>query len=140
MWWKLVEVAGGGALASKIRAVPAGEQKVLVEYVGRDALRFIEAALGPAVAGGYESPGGEQVDNRALFAALRKACDVLGVSVVEGAEVVNDVASLNGQVVDRLVLASEGAIQSLSCINGGLGAETASGRAHASRERTNAMS
>jgi glycine oxidase len=80
------------------------------KYVGRDALRHIEAALGPAVTGAYEIPGDARVDNRALFAALRKACDVLGVNVVEGAEVVNVVASPNGKVVDRLVLASGDAV------------------------------
>lgn len=75
-------------------------------YFGKTALQHVEAALGPRVVGGYEVPGDAQVNNRALFAALRKACDVLGVDVVEGVDVVRTVTSPDGKHVQRLLLSS----------------------------------
>lgn len=75
-------------------------------YIRKDALQFVEAALGPRVAGAYEIPADAQVNNRALFTALRKACDVLGVDVVEGVDVVRAVVSPDGRHVERLVLSS----------------------------------
>jgi glycine oxidase len=51
------------------------------QLTGRE-LRRLEPALGPDVRGGLSVPGDLAVDNRALLAALRAACDEAGVRVV----------------------------------------------------------
>lgn len=59
---------------------------------GRET-RAEEPALAPAVRGGILVAGDHQVDNRALLAALRKACEAAGVAIaidsVKGVEVSN---------------------------------------------------
>jgi glycine oxidase len=75
-------------------------------FIGQDALRHVESALGPSVTGAYQVPGDAQVDNRALFHGLEKACRVLGVNVEHGADVAGVVTTADGRSVDHLVLTS----------------------------------
>ncbi len=63
-----------------------------VQRLGGRELRRLEPALGPDVRGGLSVPDDLAVDNRALLAALRAACDRAGVAVRTraAAEVVDD--------------------------------------------------
>jgi glycine oxidase len=63
-----------------------------VERLSGRELRRLEPALGPDVRGGLSVPDDLAVDNRALLAALRAACDRVGVGFepVAGAAVLDD--------------------------------------------------
>jgi glycine oxidase ThiO len=86
-------------------SAPPGIEEVGSVFAA-SALQYIEPALGPEVASAFHVPGDGQVDNRAMHTALGKACEVLGVNVLDGADVAAVVASPSGKSVDHLLLSS----------------------------------
>lgn len=83
-YWPCGILAPAGAATGDPGPPPAGPPAV---WLDRPALDATQTGLGSTVTGGWWYPEDAQVDNRALWQALRQACLAAGVEIEFGTEV-----------------------------------------------------